>query len=50
VDIDIDTSAEELLDKLAVREGEIPVVYCNKRLQSDRIYSDRLKALAENPF
>jgi len=31
VDIDSDTSAEELMDKLAVREGEIPVVYCNNR-------------------
>src|ERR1700733_2466694 len=31
VDIDSDTSAEGLMDKLAVREGEIPVVYCNNR-------------------
>ena len=31
VDIDSDTSAEELMDKLAVHEGEIPVVYCNNR-------------------
>jgi thioredoxin reductase (NADPH) len=31
VDIDSDTSAEELMDKFAVREGEIPVVYCNNR-------------------
>jgi thioredoxin reductase (NADPH) len=31
VDIDSDSSAEELMDKLAVREGEIPVVYCNSR-------------------
>jgi thioredoxin reductase (NADPH) len=30
VDIDIDCSAE-LIDKLAVRNSEIPVVYCNSR-------------------
>ena len=29
VDIDIDCSAAELMDKLAVRNSEIPVVYCN---------------------
>jgi thioredoxin reductase (NADPH) len=31
VDIDIDCSAAELMDKLAVRNSEIPVVYCNGR-------------------
>src|ERR1700684_1914658 len=31
VDIDIDFSAAELMDKLAVRNSEIPVVYCNSR-------------------
>jgi len=31
VDIDIDCSAAELMDKLAVRNSEIPVVYCNSR-------------------
>lgn len=31
VDIDTDSSAGELMDKLAVRNSEIPVVYCNNR-------------------
>ena len=31
VDIDADSSAGELMEKLAVRNGEIPVVYCNRR-------------------
>jgi thioredoxin reductase (NADPH) len=31
VDIDTDTCAGELMEKLAVRNGEIPVVYCNRR-------------------
>jgi thioredoxin reductase (NADPH) len=31
VDIDTDSCAGELMEKLAVRHGEIPVVYCNRR-------------------
>jgi thioredoxin reductase (NADPH) len=31
VDIDTDSCAAELMAKLAVRSGEIPVVYCNNR-------------------
>jgi thioredoxin reductase (NADPH) len=31
VDIDTDSFASELMDKLAVRNSEIPVVYCNNR-------------------
>jgi len=31
VDIDADSCAGELMEKLAVRNGEIPVVYCNRR-------------------
>jgi thioredoxin reductase (NADPH) len=31
VDIDTDYCAGELMEKLAVRSGEIPVVYCNNR-------------------
>jgi thioredoxin reductase (NADPH) len=31
VDIDADSCAGELVEKLAVRNGEIPVVYCNRR-------------------
>jgi thioredoxin reductase (NADPH) len=31
VDIDADSFAGELMDKLCVRSGEIPVVYCNNR-------------------
>jgi thioredoxin reductase (NADPH) len=31
VDIDTDSCAAELMEKLAVRSGEIPVVYCNNR-------------------
>jgi thioredoxin reductase (NADPH) len=31
VDIDADSCAGELMEKLAVRKGEIPVVYCNRR-------------------
>jgi thioredoxin reductase (NADPH) len=31
VDIDSDSCAGELMEKLAVRHGEIPVVYCNRR-------------------
>jgi thioredoxin reductase (NADPH) len=31
LDIDIDACAGELMEKLAVRSGEIPVVYCNRR-------------------
>ena len=31
IDIDTDSCASELLEKLAVRNGEIPVVYCNRR-------------------
>src|SRR5579859_282116 len=31
IDIDTDSSASELMEKLAVRNGEIPVVYCNRR-------------------
>jgi thioredoxin reductase (NADPH) len=31
VDIETDTSADELMERLAVRNGEIPVVYCNRR-------------------
>jgi thioredoxin reductase (NADPH) len=31
VDIDTDSCAGELMEKLAVRNGEIPVVYCNGR-------------------
>ena len=31
VDIDTDSCAGELMEKLAVRSGEIPVVYCNRR-------------------
>jgi thioredoxin reductase (NADPH) len=31
VDIDMDSCAGELMEKLAVRSGEIPVVYCNRR-------------------
>jgi thioredoxin reductase (NADPH) len=31
VDIDTDSCARELMEKLAVRSGEIPVVYCNGR-------------------
>src|SRR5258708_38147786 len=31
VDIDVDSCAAELMEKLAVRNGEIPVVYCNRR-------------------
>jgi len=31
IDIDIDSCADELMEKLAVRHGEIPVVYCNRR-------------------
>jgi thioredoxin reductase (NADPH) len=30
-DIDIESCADELMEKLAVRNGEIPVVYCNRR-------------------
>jgi thioredoxin reductase (NADPH) len=30
-DIDMDSCAGELMEKLAVRSGEIPVVYCNRR-------------------
>jgi thioredoxin reductase (NADPH) len=31
VDIDTDSCASELMEKLDVRHGEIPVVYCNRR-------------------
>ena len=31
VDLDTDTSFTELIEKLAVRSGEIPVAYCNNR-------------------
>jgi thioredoxin reductase (NADPH) len=31
IDIDSDNCADELMDQLAVRHGEIPVVYCNRR-------------------
>ncbi len=31
VDIDMDSCAGELMEKLAVRSGEIPVVYCKRR-------------------
>jgi thioredoxin reductase (NADPH) len=31
IDIDTDSCASELMEKLAVRSGEIPVVYCNRR-------------------
>jgi thioredoxin reductase (NADPH) len=31
VDIDNDSCAGELMEKLAVRSGEIPVLYCNRR-------------------
>jgi thioredoxin reductase (NADPH) len=31
IDIDTESCAAELMDKLAVRNGEIPVVYCNRR-------------------
>ncbi len=31
IDIDTDSCAGELMEKLAVRNGEIPVVYCNRR-------------------
>jgi thioredoxin reductase (NADPH) len=31
IDIDTDSCAAELMDKLAVRHGEIPVLYCNRR-------------------
>jgi thioredoxin reductase (NADPH) len=31
VDIDTDSCAGELMEKLAIRSGEIPVVYCNRR-------------------
>jgi thioredoxin reductase (NADPH) len=31
IDIDTDSCAGELMEKLAVRSGEIPVVYCNRR-------------------
>jgi thioredoxin reductase (NADPH) len=31
IDIDADSCAGELMEKLAVRSGEIPVVYCNRR-------------------
>jgi thioredoxin reductase (NADPH) len=31
VDIDTDSCAGELMEKLAVRSGEIPVLYCNRR-------------------
>ena len=31
IDIDTDSCASELMEKLAVRNGEIPVVYCNRR-------------------
>ncbi|RSL19009.1 thioredoxin reductase (NADPH) [Edaphobacter aggregans] len=31
IDIDADSCASELMEKLAVRSGEIPVVYCNRR-------------------
>jgi thioredoxin reductase (NADPH) len=31
IDIDADSCAGELMEKLAVRNGEIPVVYCNRR-------------------
>jgi thioredoxin reductase (NADPH) len=31
VDIDTDSCAGELIEKLAVRDAEIPVVYCNRR-------------------
>jgi thioredoxin reductase (NADPH) len=31
IDIDTDSCAGELMDKLAVRDGEIPVLYCNRR-------------------
>jgi len=31
IDIDTESRAGELMEKLAVRNGEIPVVYCNRR-------------------
>jgi thioredoxin reductase (NADPH) len=31
LDIDTDSCAAELMERLAVRNGEIPVVYCNRR-------------------
>lgn len=31
IDIDTESCAGELMEKLAVRNGEIPVVYCNRR-------------------
>ena len=31
IDIDAESCAGELMEKLAVRDGEIPVVYCNRR-------------------
>jgi thioredoxin reductase (NADPH) len=31
LDIDTDTCADDLMEKLAVRNSEIPVVYCNRR-------------------
>jgi thioredoxin reductase (NADPH) len=31
IDIDIESCAGDLMEKLAVRNGEIPVVYCNRR-------------------
>jgi thioredoxin reductase (NADPH) len=31
IDIDFNSSAGELMEKLEVRSGEIPVVYCNRR-------------------
>jgi thioredoxin reductase (NADPH) len=41
VDIDTDSCASELMDKLEVRHGEIPVVYCNRR------YVLRVPSIAE---
>jgi len=31
IDIDTDSCASELMEKLAVRNGDVPVVYCNRR-------------------
>jgi thioredoxin reductase (NADPH) len=41
VDIDTDSCAGELMEKLAVRKGEIPLVYCNSR------YVLRVPSIAE---
>src|SRR5580658_6713544 len=41
VDIDTDSCASELMEKLEVRHGEIPVVYCNRR------YVLRVPSIAE---